>query len=373
MPDGATPPPPSCPIGWQPQPLAPVFYGKRDVGPADGAPLTTRISFPSLDGAVWSAPLLEGCGRYPLVVFVHGHCQGDPDHFERWWHLPDQLARSGYVVAVPQLSHGSFPWADDHAELAALADLVDWMRSDWEHADVLDPDRVGVAGHSWGAMLGARFAADIDATAYAGIAGTWAEWGGGPLPLADLDTPTLLVWGVPDVFTNLGDAAWDALPVPKHRAVWATAGHWDYLVGGDLPPCAGPFSDPSDCGGIGVATSDLVTMFMGRYMPPEYATNLLDDIPDDLRPPELNLTDEQAFFAGGHLVGFDMLDGEACALDLDADPYPYLANRRTRETHSRTSPCSWVSLMAPPNRLPVRDRLPGWFWCDFCFPHLADG
>lgn len=60
--------------------------------------------FPSLDGAPAIAPPLTGCGRYPLIVCAHGQC-ADPDHYRKWTHLPAQLARSGYVVAVPKL-HG---------------------------------------------------------------------------------------------------------------------------------------------------------------------------------------------------------------------------------------------------------------------------
>ena len=34
--------------------------------------------------------MLEGCGRYPLIVFAHGHCIGDPEHFRK--DLEDALA-----------------------------------------------------------------------------------------------------------------------------------------------------------------------------------------------------------------------------------------------------------------------------------------
>src|SRR5690606_21136008 len=97
-------PPAGCPIGWKPSALAPVFYGYRHYFYPHGAPTPVQVYFPSLDGAAASAPPLEGCGRYPLIVFVHGQCS-DPDHYRKWTHLPAALARSGYVVAVPNL-HG---------------------------------------------------------------------------------------------------------------------------------------------------------------------------------------------------------------------------------------------------------------------------
>jgi hypothetical protein len=242
MPSDSLPPPPSCPIAWQPHALAPVFYGRREVGPDDGAPVTTALFFPSVDGAVASAPLLEGCARYPLVVLAHGHCEGDPNHFERWFHLPSQLARSGYVVVVPQLdgvAAGMHPSEPDHPDLATLTSLVSWMRSDWEHADVLDEGPIGVVGHSFGALLGGSFATGAEVGAFAGLSGTWHEWPGPvPHPLTQLRTATLLVRGGPlDFFTEISDNVWDAMPPPKHRAIWAQGEHWDYLVG-TSPPAA---------------------------------------------------------------------------------------------------------------------------------------
>jgi hypothetical protein len=140
---------------------------------------------------------------------------------------------------------------------------------------------------------------------------------------------------------------------------------------GSVAPCS---AGPGACPAAGVATADLVTMFLGKYLPPQLAAYLIDAIPDSLVPPALDLTPEQQFFAGGHLVGFAMVEGQTeCAVSIDADPWPLMANRRSRETHSRADPCSWVKLIAPSNRRFVRTRPEGYAWCDFCFPGLADG
>jgi len=48
---GPIPPVASCPIAWQPNALAPVFYGHRDYGASDGSPTDVRVFFPSLDGS----------------------------------------------------------------------------------------------------------------------------------------------------------------------------------------------------------------------------------------------------------------------------------------------------------------------------------
>ena len=225
----------SCPIGWQPQALAPVFWGVRSLGPADGAPVDLRIFFPSLDGAVETAPLLEGCGRYPVVLFAHGHCHQDTDHYRRWFLVPAMLARSGYVVVVPRLAGnegGQNPSVPEHPDEATLDAVLDWVRTGWEHADVLlPPPATGVVGHSFGAMLGARFALGREIGAFAGLSGGWQDWfGGSPFPLPLLDLPTLLVWGLDlDLFSQLTEAQWQAMHRPRHRVVFDEGTHWDYL------------------------------------------------------------------------------------------------------------------------------------------------
>lgn len=370
------PPPATCPIGWQPAALTPVFFGARSLGPADGAPVPLRIFFPSLDGAVETAPLLEGCARYPLIVFAHGHCIGDADHYRRWFRLPAQLARSGYVVVVPQfagISGGQSPSVDAHPDLATLQAVLDWARSDWEHADVLlPPPATGIAGHSFGAMLGARFAVDGPVTAYAGLSGGWGDWfGDAPKPLPLLDLPSLLVWGgASDLFTQLSDAEWQQLRKPRHRVVFAEGEHWDYL-GAISVPCS---SGRGLCQHLGAATDDLVTMFFAKYLPPELATDLPARVPSTLEPPPLVLTPEQEFFAGGFLVGWDALSGDAdCAVEVSVATQQLVANKRSKETHSLERPCAFVKLISQRNRWVVGERPGGYRWCDFCFPSRADG
>ncbi|WP_456788941.1 hypothetical protein [Cellulomonas sp. P5_C5] len=377
MVDSPVPPPASCPIGWQPQALAPVFWGVRSLGPADGAPVDLRIFFPSLDGAVESAPILEGCGRYPLVLFAHGHCAQDTDHYLRWFLIPAFLARSGYVVVVPRLAGndgGSNPSVPEHPDEETLDAVLTWARTGWEHADVLlPPPATGVVGHSFGAMLGARFAVGRPITAFAGLSGGWQDWfGGSPFPLPLLDMPTLLLWGLGfDLFSQLTEAQWQGMHRPRHRVVFDEGEHWDYLSAQIDVPCR-PGS--GSCTEIAGATADLVTMFFARYLPPELATNLAVDVPSSLVPPDLELTPEQEFFAGGFLGGFHRLGGRPqCGVTVSSDSERLLANRRTRETHSLDHPCVWVEKIAARNRWPVGARPAGYHWCDVCFPSRADG
>jgi hypothetical protein len=63
---------------------------------------------------------------------------------------------------------------------------------------------------------------------------------------------------------------------------------------------------------------DIAATFFGKYMPPEHWQSLRTCIPDSLIAPSHNLTTEQQFFAGGHLMGFDLLEGsEVCSVELE--------------------------------------------------------
>jgi hypothetical protein len=303
------PPPATCPIGWQPSVLAPVFYGVREVGREVDAPVACRIFFPSLDGAVFDAPILEGCGRYPLIVFAHGNCsEPTGDHYRKWFELPAQLARSGYVVVAPMLAGtagGSYPW-DNNAELALLRDTVAWMRTGWEHKAVLLPaPATGVAGHSYGALLGLRLAVEGSVSAYASLSGPWSEWPSiPPNPIGTLGVPKLFMWGsgFGDTLSQF-DSGWAGLSTPKHKGVLRDAGHWDYLPAG-RSACEvqrGP------CTVAWALAGDVVSTFFASYLPPERWPSLGQQIPDSLVPPPLNLTNDQQFFAGGHLTAFGLL------------------------------------------------------------------
>lgn len=308
---------PDCDISWQPNILAPVFYGIQDLDESAGAPATLRIFYPSLEGSPSGAPLLAGCGEYPLIVFTHGHC-GELNHFQKWFLIPAQLARCGYVVAVPLLpdtSLGTFPWADANRDLPLLVDLVDWVRTGWDGREVLAPE-TGVAGHSYGGLMAGRLAVEIGAAAYAGLSAVWRDWlPPPPLPLPDLAAPAFFCWGTDDlvnaVLSGSGAGPWNVTNPPKHQVVFDGAAHWDYLPPG-ATTCEG---FRGNCNLVQSLAADLTAAFFSKYMPPERATRLSTRIPASLVPPPLDLSDEQAFFAGGHLFGLAQIAGNAdCTL-----------------------------------------------------------
>lgn len=373
---GPVPPPVTCPIGWQPTALSPVRSGSRTLGPGEGAPVPLRVFFPSLGPDLESAPLLEGCGRYPLVVVAHGYSPGDTEPHLRWSRLAAHLARAGYVVVVPFLAgnaSGSDPSWSAHPDEATLRAVTSWARTDWVHADVLLTDEAtGIVGHGFGALLAARVAHRGSVAAWVGLSGPWQGWAGDdPFPLTLADVPSLLVWGGPaDRGAHLPDTTWQAMARPRHRVVFAGGWPWDYLAPADLPASAraGP------CPHVADTTTDLVTMFLARYLPPELAPHLADAVPASLEPPAPRLTPEQAAYAGEHPGGHGALAADgACAVVVDSAVERLVANLRSRVVHSVERPCPWVRKMATIHLWVVSARPAGYLWCESCFPARAAG
>jgi hypothetical protein len=313
---GPIPPLDVCPIGWQPSGLTPVFYGFRDYDETQGAPGKVRVFFPSLDGSPQHADVLQGCGRYPVVLFVHGDCEGDPDHYLRWFQLPAQLARAGYVVAVPQLPGiiaGNQPFEDQGTQ-ATLAAVLTWIRQGWDYRGTLLPEpATGLAGHSFGALHVGFLATTTETAGVVSLSGVWGDWPDSP-PIWGLRVPQLFTWGTADLPTAMlsGDL-WNPIARPKHRAIFTGGEHFDYLYTAQLP-CR---QYPGTCQWVGLAATDLVTMFFANYLPPELWPNLPSLVPDTLIPPQLNLTLQQEFYAGAYLIGVQIFDEASnCGVEI---------------------------------------------------------
>ncbi len=299
-------------VDWTPDVLRPVFYGFQELTAADGAPGRVRVWYPSYEGFVDGPPILKLClVRWPVVLFLHGQppCP-DADYHRRWTRLPATLARSGYVVVVP--SHGAgFPAPDTPAADAAWR-FVEWVRNDWDHAHWVDkrPEATAVAGHSYGALLGAHVARQHpEVSAYVGLGGPWPELGD-PFPtLENIGAPSFFMWGDDLPLENLdGGGMWNAIPPPKHGAVYPGE-HFDYLP--PRPGCAVP---RGSCNLIEAVTADLAALFITRYAPVALSGV---HIPVSLERPPVTLSTNQHFFAGGHLTGLSQIEGRAgCRVDL---------------------------------------------------------
>jgi alpha/beta superfamily hydrolase len=305
--------PETCEIGWQPNVRAPVFYGVQDFDTTAGAPGALRVFYPSVDGAVWDAPFLTGCGGYPLVVFLHGQCE-EPNHYTKWYRLCLQLARSGYVVvtpALPQTGGGTGPWDTENPDLDRVKNVVTWMREEWVHGLQLTPS-TGIVGHSFGALLGAHVAVTrVAVKAYVSLSGVWAAWPSAPpRPLGALNAPALFAWGsIVDqaeqdaVLEDGSGVVWDEVAPPKHRLVFSDGHHWDYLP----PPQSTCGQTQGPCDLVGLLAAAFTATFLSKYMPPAEWANGGLSIPDNLLPPTTELTVEQQFFAGAHLPGLSLI------------------------------------------------------------------
>lgn len=366
-----------CAISWKPSVFAPVFYGYQDTTailpqvvhpalhaegsasalhaegsdpgsrpstakagashegghagasgptrPPQGLGHPVRVWFPSLDGSPQHAPILQGCGRYPLVILAHGSCPQDEHHYRLWHELPATLARSGYVVIVPDLRLGA-P-SGNETEQALIGGLSAWARSGWEHADVVMPaPATGLVGHSWGAGLLGHVAAEAPEMygAYVSLSGVEV-----PGDMHRSHLPTLFTWGEDLGLEVLGVqvSQWEALTPPAHIAELHHAGHWDYLPAGRSQcDIANGVPQRGSCRLTPFLAADIVACFMTRYVRPEGVPVVqvgpvkLNVISPSLRPPwsfPKSLTREQQFYAGGHLHAWGAVTSrEDCGVTL---------------------------------------------------------
>lgn len=355
-----------CAISWKPSVFTPVFYGYQDttailpqvahslrtkesatglrasaeagtppaarhpgLSGATGALQSlghpVRIWFPSLDGSPQHAPILQGCGRYPLVIFAHGSCPQDGDHYRLWHELPATLARSGYVVIVPDLRLGA-P-SGNETEQALIGGLSVWARTDWEHADLVMPaPATGLVGHSWGAGLLGHVAAEAPEmySGYVSLSGVEV-----PGDMHRSHLPTLFTWGDDLGLEVLGVqvSQWEALAPPAHVGELHHAGHWDYLPAGRSQcDVLNGLPQRGSCRLTPFLAADIVACFLTRYVRPEgvpvgqFGPLKLNDIGRSLRPPRFfpqSLTKEQRLFAGGHLHAWGSVTSRAdCGVTL---------------------------------------------------------
>jgi dienelactone hydrolase len=155
----------------------------------------------TLDIVVWSPS--GDPGPFPLIVFGHGSSRAG-DHYEgtlRAW------ASAGYVVVAPDfpLSSEGTPGGTKYDEVenqtADVSFLIDTALTELD--DVVDPERIGVGGQSFGAMtaLGVGFnacCADPRIDVVTEFAGLWFPLSSTEQDPATTDRPLLMVHGGAD-------------------------------------------------------------------------------------------------------------------------------------------------------------------------------
>ncbi len=308
-------------VKWVPDVGHPVFWGYQDVGQAEGAPGDIRIYYPSLDGTPQNARIAKQCSTpYPVVLFLHGQPPaGDssPLYHQEFHRIGRDLAKSGYIVVAPA-RRASLPDATSAPAMIteAKADL-DWVRTQWSKKKWVDPsfESTAVMGHSYGALLAARFAAaNPDIRALASLSGPYQELNDATTLFQALKAPSFFAWadgsgpgiglenldGNPPLYDSL-------VNLPKYGAVFKGE-HFDYIDDTRLSP-AGPCHPL-----MGGALADLATLFVAEMMPvPFGGTN----VPFDLKKPQVSLTLEQEFYAGSHLKAVELIEGQdGCRIDL---------------------------------------------------------
>ncbi|HEX6510148.1 MAG TPA: hypothetical protein VF221_21165, partial [Chloroflexota bacterium] len=279
-------------------------------------PGTVRVFYPTLDGITAGAALLEGCGHYPLIIFLHGNCIQDQLIYQRWWEIPAQLCRSGYIVAVPFLlaiQGTNYPFGAGFLQLPL--DVLQWLRTSSEFGNqIMCPPATGVVGHSYGALVGAQLATQLRCP-YVSLSGGWTEFNEPEWEVLDgLPGPSLFMWGsggFGDIYAALeGPAAalWDRVTTLKHKLAITNGAHWDYLRAEEAL-CA---TDRGPCDEVPELATDLATTFFAKYLPPEQWASLKTSIGNDLLPPtnwREQLTPDQQFFAGGFMNGLELFPG----------------------------------------------------------------
>jgi hypothetical protein len=300
--------------------LSPTFYGIEDhVAPHISKPFAVRVYYPTDDDVLLGAPLLSG--PHPLVIFAHGQRSSFtmpkmcPEEFtrdhRRWGVVLGGIARSGYVVAVPDLSDLFSSGVE--SVVPRIDQTIDWMRTQWHGrrtiltkpviegraisqvpsqaadldappSDVQEvkiaarvhipppvfpgnPTPLALVGHSWGTRAVCTYAAAHSGVAAAvTIAATFDDNTSAP-NIIGAGIPTLMICGkAAEESMNFApmDSIWPELATPKYQTAFQGVGHWDWFGRfGAIRRCDGTPPTWRDTGHI---AGELIAGFLARHV-----------------------------------------------------------------------------------------------------------
>jgi dipeptidyl aminopeptidase/acylaminoacyl peptidase len=144
---------------------------------------------------------------WPVIIFIHGYIA--PSIYsptERYVEYVDALAINGYIVLRPDLrGHGNSEGEayGAYGDPSCSIDVLNALSALRQHADV-DPERIGMWGHSMGGFITARAMVVSDelqaGVIWAGVVAPYEEfaahWGSAeepsPLAIGELPVPSVL-------------------------------------------------------------------------------------------------------------------------------------------------------------------------------------
>lgn len=290
----------------------PTFLAARVRGASaavGGPPRPMLIYYPSAE-LTGARRMLRPCiGRFPLVMFYHGHHGGigQANYNEKWRRICSTIASCGYVVAAPVHIPTLVP---EDAALAAVARDVAWLRNEWWGAQWLDarPDSTSYIGHSYGALLACRAVTELPAAAFVSLGGVFLS-SELQYRLKELTIPAFYAYvdgnsnGAFDEHLNV---AWPGLSIPKWRAVYFGE-HFDYLDPADTTAVPrGP-----SCPEFPQVMADLVTLFLGATFMSRTPVSY------NLERPSVALAPQQQLFASDHFAALKAFEqSRSCAISL---------------------------------------------------------
>ena len=196
--------------------------------------------------AVRDAPMRTDDGPYPVVFFSHG---SGGMRMQSTYYTVD-MASHGYVVVSPDhigntlsdiIVTGDLTTEDlveslgnRPVDLSFLREELELLEEGDPLAAIMDFGRVGVTGHSFGALTSLRWMAqgcDVDAVVAQAPPGMMLSWIGISTPLSDFTVPLQLQVGGTDLTlppAEHADTVWDAASTPRARMTLSNAGHFTF-------------------------------------------------------------------------------------------------------------------------------------------------